>query len=156
MPKITALIHAYDDAERIGRLLDSLRPCDEVLVITHGSDATAKTARDHGAKVKAAVPGVSAGAYLVDAQYEWLLCVRPNEALSEALEAALFEWKGHDAGANVGFSIRIREETVSGWKMCQSETRLVNRNRVNWTDELPPHEPHFQLLRGDLLRFRSP
>jgi hypothetical protein len=33
MPKITALLHTHNDALRLGRALDSLRPCDEVLVI---------------------------------------------------------------------------------------------------------------------------
>ncbi len=47
MPKISAIIHTHNDAQRIGRALGSLRPCDEVLVIDHSSsDETGKIARD--------------------------------------------------------------------------------------------------------------
>jgi glycosyltransferase involved in cell wall biosynthesis len=52
MLRISALVHAKNDAQRIGRALESLRPCDEVLVIDHDSeDETVKIARDHGATV---------------------------------------------------------------------------------------------------------
>ena len=157
MPKITALIHADKDAPRIGRLLDSLRPCDEVLVIDHASqDDTQKIAREHGATVKTAVPGVAPGAYLADARHDWILCLRPNEALSEGLEAALFEWKDQDPGEVIGFSVQVREESPSGWKKLAPETRLVNRRRINWTTDLPPHDPAAKVLAGDLLRFRTP
>ena len=32
MPKFTALLRTHNDALRLGRALQSLRPCDEVLV----------------------------------------------------------------------------------------------------------------------------
>ena len=32
----------------------------------------------------------------MDASNDWILCVLPNEALSEELEATLLEWKGQD------------------------------------------------------------
>ncbi len=157
MPKISALIHTANDAPRLGRLLDSLRPCDDVLIIDHGSDdATHRIACDYGARIKTAVPGVAPGAYLVDARHDWLLCLRPNEALSEALEASLFEWREQDSGDAAAFSIPVRAETDSGWKKCVPETRLVNRNRVNWTATLPPFDPAVRVLAGDLLQFRSP
>ncbi len=157
MPKITAFIHSENDAPRIGRLLDSLRPCDEVLIIDNGSqDDTPKIAREHGATVKTAVSGVAPGAYLVDARHDWLLCLRPSEALSEGLEAALFEWKDQDPGESVGFSVAVREESPSGWKRCPPEMRLVNRNRINWTANLPPNEPNAKVLAGDLIRFSTP
>ncbi len=156
VPKITALIHAHADAARIGRLLDSLRPCDEVLLISHGGDDTQKVARKHGATVKEGVAGVSAGVYLADAANDWIFCVRPDEAFSEALEATLFDWKQKDPGDALAFSVGIREETPAGWKSCPPETRLVNRNRINWTTELPPYVPSATLLAGDLLRFCNP
>lgn len=157
VPKITALIHAHDDGARLGRLLDSLRPCDEVLVIAHKADEeTQRVAREHGATMKPAVAGVGLGTYLVDTHHDWVLCARPNEALSEGLEAALFEWKNKDPGDVMAFSIRVREEGESGWKICPAETRLVNRKRLNWTGELPPNDPNAPTLSGDLLRFGTP
>ncbi|MGB9105515.1 MAG: glycosyltransferase, partial [Terriglobales bacterium] len=94
MAKITALVHTHNDAQRIGRALESLRACDEVLVVDHAStDDTVKLAREHGAVVKEGVPGVNPGTYAIDAGHDWILCMLPTDAVSEGLEASLFEWK---------------------------------------------------------------
>src|SRR5947209_8569152 len=97
MPKITALIHTLNDALRLGRALDSLRPCDEVLIIDDSSeDDTVRIAHDNGAHLKQSIPGVTQGAYVMDAANDWILCLLPNEALSEELEASIQEWKNKD------------------------------------------------------------
>ncbi len=157
MPKITALLHAANDAARLGRALDSLRPCDQVLVVDHASeDATRKVARQHGARVIRAVPGVEGGAYAIDAEHDWILCLLPTEALSEGLEASLLEWKQGDPDEQVGFAVAIREETEGGWRNLPPETRLVNRTATAWTTLLPSPGPTTHALAGDLLRFRNP
>ena len=70
--KISALIHTCDNAGSLGRALDSLRPCDEVIIVDHGSrDETVKVAKEHGAKVINAVPGVSTGAYAQNTRHCW-------------------------------------------------------------------------------------
>lgn len=156
MPKITAIIHTHNDGQRLGRALDSLRPCAEVLVIDHGSvDDTQRIARQHGARVKLAVAGVEDGAYLSHAANDWVLCLQPSEALSEALEASLFEWKERAPGAAAGFSVQVREESKQGWKLCPPEMRLVDRTRVGCAGALPPNVSGTTLLAGDLLRFRE-
>ena len=97
MPKISALLHTHNDGLRLGRALQSLRPCDEVLVVDDWLRRRhAKVARDHGATVRSAIPGVTPGAYVMDASHDWILCLRPNESLSDDLEAALFEWKDQE------------------------------------------------------------
>jgi len=103
--KISALIHAYDNERSLGRTLDSLRPCDEVIVVDHNSnDDTAKIAREHGARVITGVPGVDRGAYSQDARNQWILCLLPQEALAEELEASLFEWsEAEHEEAQMGF-----------------------------------------------------
>src|ERR1035438_10611124 len=102
MPRITALLHTHNDAFRLGRALDSLRPCDEVLVIDDRSeDDTSKVAREHGATLKSAVPGVTFGEYATHASHDWILCLRPHETLSDDLEAALFDWKSQEPAQNV-------------------------------------------------------
>ena len=155
MPKISALIHTKDDAHRIGRTLDSLRPCDDVLVIDEGSkDDTATIARDHGATVKPAIVGVQPGAYAIDTRHEWILCILPGESLSEGLEATLFEWKDTDPDEEVpGFSFPVRDANAG--QSHPPEMRLVNRNRVNWTEKLPPNADRAIELHGDLLKFRD-
>ncbi len=50
---LSAVVVARNEAERIGRCLDSLRFADEVLVLDGGStDATCEVARAHGARVE--------------------------------------------------------------------------------------------------------
>lgn len=158
MPKITALLHTHNDALRLGRTLDSLRPCDEVLLIDDCSeDDTSRVARDHGATLKNAIPGVSSGAYASDASHDWILCLYPNEVLSDDLEASLFDWKNQEPQETVaGYRVSIREQNGNLWQSCAPETRLVNRRLVNWISEMPPDGPSENKLSGDLLRFHQP
>jgi glycosyltransferase involved in cell wall biosynthesis len=169
MPKITALLHTHNDAPRIGRALDSLRACDEVLVVDHGStDDTVHVARHHGATVEKGVPGVNFGVYAIDTRHDWIFCLLPTEAVAESLEAALFEWKqtqdepsdqsekDKQAAFAGGFAVRIREETASGWRNLAPEVRLVNRKKVNWPGRLPPNSEGATVLGGELLRFEKP
>ncbi|HET9837638.1 MAG TPA: glycosyltransferase [Candidatus Angelobacter sp.] len=152
--KITALIHVQDNEHSLGRALDSLRPCDEVIVVDHGSkDETAKIAREHGARVITGVPGVDRGAYAQDARNEWILCLLPHEALAEELEAALFEWRETEhENATLGFNVAIREQNGAGWKALSPEMRLANRKQINWTGDLPPENPRAPALSGHILR----
>jgi glycosyltransferase involved in cell wall biosynthesis len=157
MAKITALIHTLNDGLRLGRTLDSLRSCDEVLVIDHGSkDNSEKVARDHGANFKQGIPGVDNGTYAVDSSHDWILCLCPNESLSEELEASLFEWKSEEHEEEIGFNLRVREESDQGWKMGGPETRLVNKCKINWTGDLPPTTTVNEEIKGYLLRFKNP
>ena len=158
MPKLSALIHAHNDALRIARAVESLRACDEILVIDHGShDRTSKIAHEHGARIKDAVPGVNSGVYAIDASHDWILCLLPNEAASETLEAAIFEWKHADQDEAITcFAIAVREETDSGWRELGPQTRLVNRKQINWPGELPPANASCPTLDGHVLRFRTP
>jgi glycosyltransferase involved in cell wall biosynthesis len=152
VPQLTALIHTYNDELRLGRALESLRPCDELLIFDHGSqDGTAAVAREYGARVLRA-----AGADLSRAQHDWILCLLPTEALSEGLEASLFEWKLAEHAAGSAFSMAVREQAGDEWLSHPSTTRLLNRQAHRWTGPLPPDDPHAQLLTGDLLRFREP
>ena len=152
--KISALIHACNNERSLGRVLDSLRPCDEVIVVDHGSqDETVKVAREHGAKVINGVPGVDRGAYAQDARNLWILCLLPQEALAEELEASLFEWsEAEHEGSQMGFNVAIREQNGIGWKSLPAEMRLANRKEINWTGDLPPENPNVPALAGHILR----
>ena len=169
MPKITAFLHTYNDGQRIGRALDSLRFADEVLVVDHGStDDTVSIARHHGATLREGVPGVNRGVYVIDAHHDWIFCMLPNEAVSEGLEASIFEWKQRvdepldhaekdaEAPFNQTYSVGVREETENGWQTLPTETRLINRKQINWSEAVPPNNSESVSLEGDLLRFSKP
>ena len=151
--KITALIHTCNSARSLGRALDSLRPCDEVIVVDHGSqDETLKVAQEHGAKVIHGVLGVDRGAYAQDARNPWILCLLPQEALAEDLEASLLEWREDEHDGQMGFNMAIREQNGAGWKSLDAEMRLANRKQINWTGDLPPANPNVPALAGHIMR----
>lgn len=157
MPKISAIIHTRNDAPRLGRLLETLRPCDQVLIIDDSTDdSVEKVAREYGADLRKFIPGVTPGAYSMDALNEWILCMLPNESLSEGLEASLFSWKEGDPKRQDVFAMVIREEKEGQWTEHASEVRLINRCCVNWTGTLPPNLDGAFVLPGHLLRFDHP
>ncbi len=147
MPAITALIHTRNDARRIGRALESLRPCERFVVVDRGSsDGTTDIARQYGAVV---VPEEAA---LASIGHDWVLLLEPHEALSEALESTLYQWKQQEPSARA-YAVRIREETAVGWELRPAETRLLHRSVLHATGGKPDAIAEAPLLEGDLLRF---
>lgn len=167
MVSITAVLHTENDGLRLGRALETLYACDDVLVIDHGSrDGTVRVAREYGARVMHALVGASPADYLrasgaVSTRQEWIFCLDPRESLTEKLAASLFEWKSesfHEKGpAATAFSVFLREETAEGWIVVPSaETRLVPRDWSHWHGKLPVADPCALALEGELLRFVFP
>jgi hypothetical protein len=161
MPGITALLHTSNDALRLGRALETLRPCDEIVIVDHASqDATPRVAREYGARVLAFKPEVDADQFLQLVRHDWVLCLDPREALTEALEATLHEWKllmPDTIAATKAFDVFLRQETPEGWlELPVSQTRLVPRNWNRWHGLMPAKQPDSTALEGELLRFLLP
>ena len=52
MPPITALLHTSNDGLRLGRALETLLPCAEILIVDHHStDDTLRIVREYGAHI---------------------------------------------------------------------------------------------------------
>lgn len=160
MPAITALLHTENDALRLGRALETLRPCDEIVVVDHGShDATLQIAREYGARMLPFRSGAAPSQYLQSVRHEWILCLDPRESLTEGLEASLFEWKSELPlqVTGVAFSVFLREETAGGWISIPSpQTRLIPRGWNSWKGYLPAADPSAPAMEGELLRFLLP
>jgi len=160
MPAFTVLIHTSNDALRLGRALETLYPCDEILVIDHGShDHTVQIARESGARVTAAENDAPANHYAQIARNEWILCLDPRESLTEGLAASLYEWRAlpTETVIAVSFSVCLREETANGWfDSLTPQTRLVRRSWDRWHGWFPIHDPAARVLEGQLLRFSFP
>src|SRR5919201_5878419 len=95
--KITATIITLNEERHISRAIESLRCCDEILVVDSGStDRTVELARNLGARVietgwrgYAGQKNYAAG----QAAHDWVLSLDADEALSEALEAEIWSVK---------------------------------------------------------------
>ena len=160
MPGITALIHTHNDALRIGRALEMLLPCDEILIVDHGStDETLRLVRAYGARIVQAEASSDGSQYAAFAANDWILCLLPNESITERLQISLYEgeFAASPASISSGVSIPVREETAQGWlDLSAYETRLVPRTWTRWNDRLPTNEASSQALEGELLRFSLP
>jgi len=181
MPSITALLHTHNDSLRLGRCLETLYPCDEIVIIDHEStDATVSVAREYGARVipiriwgqpspavqrtKAPQPRQQARileVFLTDST--WILCLDPRESVSESLAASLFELRSQPADAAQPYSVFLREETAEGWLQHPSpQTRLVPRTWNDWRQwkdgngNFPQPTASALVLEGELLRFVFP
>jgi glycosyltransferase involved in cell wall biosynthesis len=65
MPPITALLHTRNDALRLGRALEMLLPCAEILIVDHDSgDATHRIAHQYGARIIGATRDAGAQNFL--------------------------------------------------------------------------------------------
>ncbi len=154
MPLLSTLIHTNNDERRLGRTLETLRPCDEIIVVDHGStDKTVRIAQQHGAKIVKAVPGVDHGAYAVDCRHDWVLLLGPNEILNELLEATLLQWKRGKPGDCLGYAISVRVQAPDGSGSSKKEMRLVNRKKINWQGFFPTATPGCAELPGDITHF---
>jgi len=156
MPKITALLHTENDGLRLGRALEMLFPCDEILIVDHDSqDATLDIARAYGARILPAKPGIS---YSDSARGDWIFALDPRESITESLAASLFEWKAESIPENVrAFSMYRRDETIEGWISNPiAHTRLVRANWNRWAGHFPETDVSAVALEGHLLHFVFP
>lgn len=91
--KISATIIAVNEERNIARAIESLRCCDEIIVVDSGSiDRTVEIAEKLGARVIDSRWRGYAGQknYATEqAAHDWVLSIDADESLSEALEADL-------------------------------------------------------------------
>jgi hypothetical protein len=159
MPPITALLHTKNDASRIGRALETLLPCSEILIVDHHStDATLRVAHEYGARILSVDRQQAVANYLQQASHDWILCLCPSESLGEGLQASLFEWSSWPATQVAGtYAFSVREQVAASWRNLPSpQTRLVPRSWTNWIGDLPAQHSSSKRLEGELLRIAFP
>ncbi len=136
MPKCTALVHVESDSKGVEETLKSLEVANDVLVVVdpddNGKEIRRAIHKAHG-RIKTTVPGVSPGAYAMDAYHDWVLILRPGETLTDAGKTWIEGWKKQKRDEAKGYRIRIRKDGRE-----EDRFRLVNRLLINWTGELPP------------------
>src|SRR4051812_46266246 len=97
--KISAAIIACNEERNIARAIESLRCCEEIVVVDSGSvDRTLQIARNLGARVVESSWRGYAGQknYAAEVcEHDWVLSLDADESLSEALEGELWQMKKH-------------------------------------------------------------
>ncbi len=95
--KITATIITLNEERNVARAIESLRCCDEILIVDSGStDRTVELAQNLGVRVLEAGWLGYAGQKNWAAEHantDWILSLDADEALSEALEAEIWNLK---------------------------------------------------------------
>jgi glycosyltransferase involved in cell wall biosynthesis len=132
MVKITATIVTLNEEKNIARAIESLRVCEEVLIVDSGStDRTKTLAAQRGARV---IPHAAA-----QALNDWILSIDADEALSEELEAELLSLKRIGMAAD-GYSMPRLAQYLgkwirhSGW-YPDRKVRLYDRRKARWVGE---------------------
>lgn len=156
MPKFSAIVYAsIDDEHLLEKTLHSLDVAQDVLLINaDSSDNIREIGRRFHARVKQGIPGVTAGAYLMDTYFPWILVIRPAEALSDELRQSLEQWRHQKHEGDAGYRFVVLDQDDGAWIECEPELRLVDRRKFNWTGELPPNA-YGPILSGALLRYAA-
>jgi glycosyltransferase involved in cell wall biosynthesis len=143
MIPVTATIVTLNEEKNIGRAIESLRCCDEIIVVDSGStDRTVAMAEKRGARVIVREwPGYAQQKNFAAAQaeHDWIFSIDADEALSEELEAELMALKQTCFDAD-GYSMPRLAQYLgkwirhSGW-YPDRKVRLYNRRLAKWTGE---------------------
>lgn len=141
--RISGAIITLNEQAHIARAIESLRCCDEIVVVDSGStDSTRDIAAGLGARVLcrewsgfAAQKNFAAAA----ASYDWILSLDADEALSEPLEAEIWQLKLEGPRADAYSMPRLAQYLGrwirhSGW-YPDRKVRLYDRRKASWTGD---------------------
>jgi glycosyltransferase involved in cell wall biosynthesis len=141
--KITATIITLNEERNVARAVESLRCADEILIVDSGStDRTVELAEKLGVRVlEAGWLGYAAQKNWAaeHATHEWILSLDADEALSEALEAEIWNLKKTGPDCDAYTMPRLarylgRWIYHSGW-YPDRKVRLYHREQAKWVGD---------------------
>lgn len=163
--KISATIITFNEERNIARAIESLRCCDEIVVVDNGSvDRTVEIAEKLGARViEEPWHGYAAQKNFASEQatHDWVLSIDADEALTEALEGEIWQLKKtgpqYDAYTMPRLAQYLGKWILhSGW-YPDRKVRLFDRTKAKWVGDFV-HESvvvngRIGHLQGNLLHF---
>lgn len=141
--RISATIITFNEERNLPRAIESLRCCDEILVVDSGStDRTVEIAEKFGARVMEADWRGYCGQknYASDqAANDWVLSIDADEALSEDLEGEIWSLKKKGVKYDAYTVPRLAQYLGkwilhSGWHPDR-KIRLFDRKKARWYGE---------------------
>src|SRR5438067_13781507 len=163
--KISATIITFNEERNIARVIESLRCCDEILVLDSGSnDRTVEIATKLGARVvEASWHGYAAQKNIAAelATYDWILSLDADESLSEALEAEIWHIKKSDPEFD-GYTMPRLAQYLGRWILHSGwypdrKVRLFDRRKAKWIGKFVHESVHVEgrigHLEANLLHF---
>lgn len=141
--RISATIITFNEERNIARAMESLRCCDEIIIVdSHSTDRTPEIAERLGAKViESPWPGYARQKNLAAerASNEWILSIDADEALSEALEGEIWQIKKNGPQYDAYTMPRLAQYLGrwilhSGW-YPDRKVRLYDRAKAIWVGE---------------------
>ena len=141
--KISATIIASNEERNLPRAIESLRCCDEIIVVDSGSiDRTVELAANLGARViETPWRGYAGQKNFASeaASNDWILSIDADEALSEALESEIWQIKRNGPEFDAYTMPRLAQYLGrwifhSGW-YPDRKVRLFDRRRAQWYGE---------------------
>ena len=138
--KISATIITFNEERNISRVIESLRCADEVVVVDSGStDRTVEIASKLGARiVESPWRGFAGQKNFASAQaaHDWILSLDADEALSEALEAELWQIKKNGPEFD-GYTMPRLAQYLGRWILHSGwhpdrKVRLFDRRKAKW------------------------
>ena len=141
--KITATIITLNEERNIARAIESLRCCDEIVVLDSGSaDRTVELAEKLGARVIESPWRGYAGQKnwaAEQAANDWILSLDADEALSEALEGEIWNLKKNGPKYDAYTMPRLAQY-LGRWILHRGwypdrKVRLYNRHKAKWVGD---------------------
>jgi len=141
--KITATIIALNEERNIARAIESLRCCDEILLVDSGSsDRTLELARNLGARViETQWRGYAQQKNFAaeQASYDWILSIDADEAISEGLEGEIWNLKKNGVACDAYTMPRLAQYLGrwilhGGW-YPDRKVRFYDRRKAQWAGE---------------------
>ena len=141
--KLSATIITLNEERNVARAIESLRCCDEIVVVDSGSnDRTTEIAGKLGARVvEAPWRGYAGQKNFASDQvtHDWVLSIDADESLSEALEAEIWQIKKSGPRYDAYTVPRLAQYLGrwilhSGW-YPDRKIRLYNRNKARWVGD---------------------
>lgn len=141
--KITATIITLNEERKIVRCIESLRCCDEIVILDSGSvDRTVELAEKLGVRVvEGGWMGYAAqkNRAAEHAAHDWILSLDADEALSEALEGEIWNLKKNGPRFDAYTMPRMAQYlgkwiVHSGW-YPDRKVRLYDRGKAKWAGD---------------------